>query len=209
MSEENQDKKVKVQIDVNNKGTEELVKLLKEKEAKENEGFDLAGKIAEANEKFHTQMFSQAQNRQMLASMITSFVNDIASRTNPTPPSTGTAPLNDAQYGARPQDLYTKPYTDFQSLVKDLREKARSGSKEAESYLNSLFEKHRELKMQDPHRPEPSYNPNSPEALEELNLVKKDGFLTPSKVEDGDLGQLQKKWREERKRQKEEGEVKA
>jgi hypothetical protein len=55
-------------------------------------------------------------------------------------------------------------------------------------------------KRQNPTRPEQSYNPNTPEALLQLGLRQKDGFLTPANPEDGDLGKLQKKWRAERQK---------
>jgi hypothetical protein len=92
-------------------------------------------------------------------------------------------------------------------MVSELRRLSHEGTPEekqqAEHYINELWRKYVLTKRANPTLSEPSQNPNQPEALSELDLVQKDGFLTTRNKEDGDLGQLQKKWREMRKRRME------
>jgi hypothetical protein len=87
-------------------------------------------------------------------------------------------------------------------MVSELRRLSHEGTPqekaEAEHYINALFRQYALDKRTNSTRPEPSTNPNTPEALLELGLVQKGENLTPANPEDGDLGQLQKKWREER-----------
>jgi hypothetical protein len=216
--DEQKKQKVNINLKVDNPSAEKLAQLLEqERTEKEQEQQrmktepNLSDLKVQALSKFphaDPHLFLDAETKESLSARITGYINDLASKSQGTP--SGSPLVNQQFTGAnRPQDLYTKPYATHKEMVDDLRAKARSGSKEAQSYLDSLFELHRTLKMQDPHHPEPAFQPNSPEALDELSLVKKDGFLTPSKVEDGDLGRLQKQWREERKRKMEEGAVKA
>lgn len=215
-NEEKKDQKIKITVD--NEQTkalaeelgreriknEKLIDYVTEKEVKEDHG-DLATRKLQAFEKFHNENFLHAETTEELSQMLTNHINDIAEKSKGVP--SGNAPLNAQQYGAKPEDLYTKKFFDSQAMVTELRRLTHEGTpeekEEAERYINALFRQYALDKRQNPTRPEPSTNPNSPENLLELDLVQKDGFLTPRNKEDSEVGQLQKRWRLERKRRME------
>jgi hypothetical protein len=58
-----------------------------------------------------------------------------------------------------------------------------------------VFSKKRNLSV-----PEGFFDPNSPEALSQLDLVRKDGYLTPRDPKDGDIGKILNAWKLERTR---------
>jgi hypothetical protein len=208
MTEEN--KEAKLRITVDNKSTEKVLELLEkervEKEKQKDPEADLAEKKLQAYQKFKNPMFLEAPDKATLSAMLSNYISELAERANPTSKPSG-SPLVPQQYGAKPEDLYTKKFLDSQQMVSELRRLSKEGTPQeradSEHYLNELWRKYVLDKRAMPTRSEPSVNPNSPESLTELGLVKKDGFLTPANPEDGDLGQLQKKWREERKRRME------
>lgn len=206
MSDEN--KEAKLRITVDNKSTEELVKILKEKEEKEkvekDPESDLAEKKIQAIQKFgRPDLFLQADTKEKLSAILSSYINELVERANPTQKPSGSA-LVPQQYGAKPEDLYTRKFFDSQEMVSELRRLSHEGTPrekaEAEHYLNEIWKKYVLDKRSNPTRAEPSQNPNTPESLLELGLVQKGENLTPANPEDGDLGKLQRKWREERKR---------
>lgn len=212
MSEEKKDQKIKITVD--NEQTkalaeelareriknDKLVDKIASNEVKEDHN-DLATRKLQAFEKFHNENFLHAETTSELSQMITNYINDIASKGKGEP--SGSAPANAQQYGAKPEDLYTKPYSSYQEMVQDLRKKSAEGNPEAKQYLDSLIKKWILDKRENPTRPEPSFNPNTPESLSDLDLVQKGENLTPQNKEDGDLQRLQKRWREERKRRME------
>jgi hypothetical protein len=200
MSEE---KKQKVEITVDNKATEKLVEILEkerqEKEAKESED-DLATKKLQAYQKFHNPMFLDAPDKETLNAMLTNYINELAEKSQRNPNPSGTAPLNSAQYGTKEENLYEKKYSSHYEMVSDLINKSHNGNEEAQSYLNSLMKKYILDKRQNPQRIEGFHNPNSPEALQELDLVRKGDVLMPRDPKDGDIGRILNSWKLERMR---------
>lgn len=220
MSAENNDKDRKIKITVDNEQTkilaeelarerlknDKLVDYVAGKEVNEDHN-DLATLKLQAYQKFKNPMFLDAENKETLSAMLTNYINELAEKANPTQKPSGVAPANDLQYGRGKEDLYTRKFYDSQQMVSELRRLSKEGTPQekadSEHYLGELWRKYVLDKRAMPTRAEPSVNPNSPESLTELGLVQKDGFLTPANKEDGDLGQLQRKWREERKRRME------
>ena len=223
MSEQNDKNKKEIRVTVDNEQTkslalelaqekiknEKLVDRIAGKEVKEDHD-DLAEKKLQAIAKFgRPDLFLQADTKEKLSAIMTSYINELAERANPTQKAGGTAPANAQQYGIKSEDLYTRKFLDSQEMVSELRRLSKEGTPQekadSEHYLNELWKKYVLDKRANPTRSEPSQNPNTPEALSELDLVQKDGFLTPRNKEDGDLGALQRKWRLERKRKMREG----
>ena len=209
MSEDEKKKNVKVEIVVDNKATEKLVSILeKEREEKAKAEPDLADLKIQAIQKFgRPDLFLQADTKEKLNAILTSYINELAERANPTQKPSGSAPANDFQYGRGKEDLYTRKFLDSAEMVSELRRLAHEGTPQeradSEHYLNELWKKYILDKRSQPTRSEPSVNSNSPESLLELDLVQRDGFLTPRNKEDGDAQKLQKAWREARKRKME------
>jgi hypothetical protein len=207
MTEENEGKNKKkingIDITLDTSKTEALARenerLKMEKEKNEPSLNDL--KIQAVQKFGRPDLFLDAESKESLSARLTNYINELAKNSNPKP--SGTAPANAQQYGQKSEDLYTKPYSSHQEMVEDLRKKSAEGNPEAKQYLDSLIKKWILDKRENPTRPEPSYNPNSPESLLDLDLVEKNGFLTPRNKEDSEIGQLQKRWREERKRRME------
>jgi len=195
---EDKEKKTRVEITVDNKGTEELVKILKEKEQKEVKD-DLAERKIQAYQKFHIEGFLDATSKEDLNMMLTSHINALMERDKPTP--AGFAPLNSEQMGQRKENLYEKKFGTYYEMVMHLTDISHGNSpqaEEAKSYLNSLMKKYVLDKRNNPERVEGFHNPNSPEALAQLDLVQKGEVLTPRNPEDGDIGKILHAWKLER-----------
>lgn len=212
MSEENKDKKpdAKIRIEVDSKGSDRLASIIEQERAEKAKEKDPEEELASAKlkmyEKFNKNpMFLDATSKEQLSAMVENYVNTAIERDKPKP--SGNAPLNAQQYGQKSEDLYTRKFSSSEEMVSELRRLSHEGSsqekEEADRYLNALFRQYALDKRANPTRPEPAKNPNSPESLLELDLVQKNGFLTPRNKEDSEIGQLQKKWREERKRRME------
>jgi len=207
-----EEKKTKVEIVVDNKATEKLVSILEkertEKEQAKTES-SLNDLIVQTTRKFgRADLWTQATSKEMLNAMLTNFINEVSSQSKAKEQG-GNAPLNAQQYGAKSEDLYTRKFYDSQQMVSELRRLSHEGTpqekQEAEHYLNELWKKYILDKRSQPTRSEASQNSNTPEALSELDLVQRDGFLTPRNKEDGDIQKLQRAWRLERKRKMREG----
>lgn len=196
MSNENQQANVKITVD--NKGTEELVKLLKEKEQKKEDS--LAEHKLQAYQKFNDTKFLDAQSQEELSNMLTAHINDLAQKAKGTP--SGSAPLSKAQFGQKEYSLYEKPYN--RETLDELQKLSAEGNQEAKDILTAILKKWAIDKRRQ-NTPEDSFNPNSKEALERLDLIEKDGFLTPRNKDDSEVGRLQARWRAERKAKMEEG----
>jgi len=219
MSEEKQKEAVaKLKIEVDNKATEQLVDYLREKDEEKQEDEQQAKPekslndliVQTANKFGNFEFWKQATSTGMLRDMLTSYINDLANKNKPEGDKAGSAPLNEAQYGRKPEtDLYTKPYSSYEEMIKDLREKARNGSKEAESYLNELFKKYYEFKRADSTKGDNLPNPNTPESLLDLHLTEKQTpvgtFTVPNNPSDSELGQLLRKWALEARKRNETG----
>jgi len=212
MAEEN-NKKEKISVKIDTERTELLARenerLKIEKERREDPESDLAEKKLQAIQKFgKPELWMQATSKDMLSSMLTNYISELAERANPTQKPSGTARCDTPQQmGLKPEDLYTRKFYDSQQMVSELRRLSKEGTPQekadSEHYLNELWKKYVLDKRSQPTRAEPNLNPNAPEELLSLGLKQKDGFLTPANPEDGDLGQLQRKWRLERKRRME------
>jgi len=206
---EDKEKKTKVEITVDNRATEKLVEILeKERQEKETktEEKSLSDLKIQAIQKFgRADLFLQAETKEMLSSMLTNYINEIAEQNNPSQTPSGSAPLNDAQYGRGKEDLYRKKYSSRYEMVSDLVKKSHEGNSEASSYLDSLMKKYVLDKKNSPERVEGFHNPNSPEALAELDLVQKGEVLTPRNPEDGDIGKILHAWKQERMRRMKKG----
>jgi len=203
MSEDSKKKEITVEVDT--KRTEALARenerLLIEKEQKENS--DLAERKIQAYQKFKNPMFLDAPDKETLSAMLTNYISELAEKSQRNPNPSGSAPLNREQYGQKEENLYEKKYSSHYEMVNDLINKSHAGNEEAQSYLDSLmkqyaFSKHRNLSA-----PEGFYDPNSPEALQQLDLVRKDGYLTPRDSKDGDIGRILEAWKQERKKRME------
>ena len=88
-------------------------------------------------------------------------------------------------------------------MVSDLREKMSNAPteqerKEAESYYNSLLKKWIQTQKRNPEVPLGFYDPNAPENLPSDLKRTPEGFLVSEN--EGDLKQLQNRWRAERLR---------
>jgi len=205
MSNEKKDDKA-IKITVDNEQTKKLAKELAVSELKnellqqekENPEPSLNDLKMQAIEKFgRADLWTQATSKAQLRDMITNFINSVAEQSKGSP--SGSAPLNSAQMG-QSQDLWTKKYEDYPSMIKELRQKAHAGNREAQSYLDQLLTKYGEWKHLNPTVPEQAHNPNSQEELLDLHLVKKGDFLTPENPENGDIGKILAQWKVERLR---------
>jgi hypothetical protein len=212
MSEQNNDKSTaKLKITVDNKATEQLVDYLREKdEEKELEQEkkpepSLNDLIVQFTREYgRGDLWTQATSKEMLKDMFKSWVNDNADSKSKTGDKAGSAPLNEAQYGRKPESLWTKPYESYEEMIADLREKSHNGSKEAESYLNMLFERFRDYKRIDPTKADALPSRNAPENMLDLHLIEKNTpvgtFVTPQNKEDSDFGKVLRKWHDEWRR---------
>ena len=204
MSENKEKKEKKFDITFDTSQTNEIIRenerLKIEKEQREGKTeSSLADLKIQAIQKFgRADLFLQAETKEMLSSMLTNYINELAEQNNPTQTPSGSAPLNDAQYGRGKEDLYRKKYSSQSEMVNDLVKKSHEGNEEAQSYLNSLLKKYMLDKKNSPERVEGFHNPNSPEALAELDLVQKGEVLTPRDPNDGDIGKILHAWKLER-----------
>jgi hypothetical protein len=210
---EDDNKKERINVKIDTTRTEALARenerLKMEREQKEDEEpeLSLADLKLQAYQKFKQPFFLDAPDKATLSAMITNFINEVSERSNQNKEHAGSVGLSNAQFGIKDEPLFTRKFYDSQNMIDELRKLQHNGNPaqkaEAETYIQEIFKKFILDKRSNPTRPENSMNSNSPEALSDLDLVKKDGFLTPRNPEDGDLGKLQKQWREERKRRTE------
>jgi hypothetical protein len=155
-----------------------------------NSDSDLATRKIQVWEKFHDERFLSATTKEELSSMLTNYINEVAEKRKPAP--SGSAPLQSDYQEFQKSGTYPS----HKALVEDLYRREREGDVTAHQILNKLFDKHfREFKKQS-QTPDKLLDPNSKEALEELNLIQKNGFLQPANPEDGDIGQYKRKYRE-------------
>lgn len=196
MSEEKKKEK-EIEITVDTKRTEELAKQVQKLEDEKSQN-ELKKRIEEMNQQFNTDMFSQAENEGMLRSMYKSHIAELVKNQRPTETPSG-SPLVQEQYtgSKNKNDLYTRKFEDYPSMIKTLREEANRGNSEAKEYLNQLTEKWAEWKRANPTTPEQAVNPNSPEALMDLHLKKYGDYLISDK---GDIRALVEKWKKDRLR---------
>jgi hypothetical protein len=205
--ENNTDKKIKVSIDT--KRTEELARenerLLIEKKQREEDPerfkkhFDLADEKLKAYKQTGEHRYLECNTKEEMVELTTALMKETVEKRRGTP--SGTSFPNEPH---NTENLFTRKFLDSQEMVSELRRLSKEGTPQeradSEHYLDELWRKYVLDKRAMPTRSEVSHNPNSPESLLELGLKQKDGFLTPADKEDGDLGKLQKKWRDEKLR---------
>jgi hypothetical protein len=202
MNEDSKKKEIEVKIDTER--TEllarenERLKIEKEQREGKTES-SLADLKIQAVQKFgRPDLFLQAESKETLNAMLTNYINELAEKSQRNPNPSGSAPLNREQYGTKETNLYSKKYGSHYEMVSDLIEKSHNGNEEAASYLNSLMKAYVFSKKRNLSTPEGFYDPNSPEALQQLDLVRKGDVLTPRDPKDGDIGKVLEKFRLER-----------
>lgn len=176
---------------------EHLVDVLASKEV-QNDHSDLATKKLQVYKKFGDSNALNCETVEELQNFVTQKIND-ASKSTPA----GSAPLNQAQYG-RKDDLYTHHYSSFGEMVQNLTNKIHDPNstdeqrREAQSYYDSLLKKWIQTQKRNPEVPTGFYDPNAPEHLPSDLKRTPEGFLVSEN--EGDLKQLQNRWRAERLR---------
>jgi len=191
--------KIDIDVDANNPEARKFVQeILKKKDEQQTQQPDLADKKIQVFQKFHDSRALDCQTTEELRDLVTQIIDSRAPRQTPT----GSAPLNQAQYGQK-DDLYTHHYSDFGSMVSDLTEKMRNAPteqerREAQDYYNSLLKKWVQTQKRNPEVPSGFYDPNLPENLPSDLKRTPEGFLVSEN--EGDLQKLQARWRAERLR---------
>lgn len=176
---------------------EHLVDVLASKEVQSDHS-DLATKKLQVYKKFGDSNALNCETVEELQNFVTQKIND-ASKSTPA----GSAPLNQAQYG-RKDDLYTHHYSSFGEMVQNLTNKIHDPNstdeqrREAQSYYDSLLKKWIQTQKRNPEVPTGFYDPNAPENLPSDLKRTPEGFLVSEN--EGDLKQLQNRWRAERLR---------
>jgi preprotein translocase subunit SecD len=108
----------------------------------------------------------------------------------------GSAPMNDRQMGIPEgsDDIMKVKFNSVQDEIRELRRRERHPNPEianqAKELLTALYQKSLDAGKQG--QPPQTFDPNTKEALQDLRLIKKDGFLTPLDPEEGDLAQFKK-----------------
>jgi hypothetical protein len=205
MSAEEQKKKQNISVSIDTKETERLVReneQLKQKLGKSEDD------IAEIKLKMYKDTgevrYLDCQTKTEMKDLTDSLFKETVERRKGIPSG---SPLTDAQYGKSTGSLFSRKFESEKEMVDEIlrcmhspEPKEASEGKEAyEAFMRKWIMD----KKRNPTRPEPNFDPNSPEALLDLHLVEKDGFLSPASREDGDIGRLQKQWRTQRKREME------
>jgi hypothetical protein len=202
MSENPEEKKkqnINVQID-----TRETERLVRENEQLKQKLGKSEDDIAELKLKMYKDTgevrYLDCQTKEEMKNLTDSLFKETVERRKGIP--SGHA-LTDAQYGKK-EGLFSQKFDSEKEMVDTILEYMHSEdpkkAEEGKSAYEQFMRKWIQDKRSNPTRPEPNYNPNTPESLLDLDLVEKDGFLTPRNKEDGDAQKLQKRWREERKR---------
>jgi hypothetical protein len=185
--------KLNAKANLSNPEERELVKaLIAKKEQKQD---SLADKKIQVYKEFGDEKALDATSTEELKNFVTQKVKDAAEKSRGIP--SGSA-LVDAQFGRRPDDLYTHKFENYGELIKELRERAKT-SREAQSYLDSITEIALRT-MKDPNQRIPFYNPNDPVNLPPLK--DEGGFKVPVKKEQGDIGKLIERFANENPRRK-------
>lgn len=112
----------------------------------------------------------------------------------------GSAPLQSNyfdQFEKSNADLLKKIYPDSKSMISDVRSRARMGDQTAQKVLEKWMQNYLENKKRNPQTADVIYDPNSKEALEELNLKRVGEWLIR---EDSDPFDLKKNFRERNKK---------
>lgn len=206
MSEENKEKQ-KVNVTLDTRETERLareserLKMQLEKEGKtpDTGNFNLAEKKLEMFEQTGNKLYLDCKTREEIKNLTTSLMREVTKHGTPSG-----SPLVNQQYGVKNEGLFSRKFDSEKEMVDTILEymhsedlsKASEGKEAYEAFLKKWIMD----KRQNPTRPEPSYSPNSPEALLDLGLESKDGFLSPKDKNSGDLGKLQALWRAKRKK---------
>lgn len=201
------EKKQKIEITVDNKGTEKLVEILekerKEKEEKEKGKTELSLndiKIQAVQKFGRPDLFLCANSKEELSDSITSYINEIANKGKQAP--SGSAPLNPEQYGQKKEDLYTKKYSSYHEMIDELLDTMHNGTPieqaNATSYYEAILKKWVLEKKRNANVPEAFYDPNLPENLPELKELS--GFKVPVRKEEGDIGKILLAWKKQREK---------
>jgi len=194
-----------VRIEVDNKATEELVKFLKEKEEKKpmSEG-DLAEKKIQVYQKFNDSKCFDCQSKEELSNFVTGLINERA----PKPTPSGSAPMNDAQFGIKSGDLYRRKFSSDKEMIDSVLDQMRNGKTQAErDEARSYYDKMLGLWVRSKRHNQGLdgfYDPNKIEHLPNLKRTP-EGFMTPENKDEGDIGKILAHWRIEAKRKREEG----
>jgi len=158
---------------------------------------DLATKKLQVYQKFGDSNALNCSTVEDLRNFVTQKINDASK------PIPAGSPLVPQQYGQK-DDLYTHHYSDFGSMVSDLKDKIRDPNstdeqrREAQSYYDSLLKKWIQTQKRNPEVPTGFYDPNVPEHLPSDLKRTPEGFLISEN--EGDLKMLQNRWRAERLR---------
>jgi hypothetical protein len=206
MSEE---KKEKINVSIDTKRTEELVREneklkqqlrnIGEKDLNKDDN-DLLEHKVQAFKKFNDPHVLDCQTQEELSNYVTNLINEALKHQKGTP--TGSAPMNDSQLGKSTESLFNRKFGSEKEMVESIIDQMNNGATqelrdEAKSYYAALLKKWIQTRKREPNAPEGFFNPNLPE---NLPLLKEEhGFKVPENPEEGDIGKLLKKWREERK----------
>jgi hypothetical protein len=160
---------------------------------------ELTAEIALAEKK---KKLGLAPDNQMTPDQVMAYEKGLESGSDKKSPS-GSAPLQDNYFEQQKSDLYKHKFENEKEMVSTLQKLAREGNSEAKSYLDALMAQFIKAKKANPNVPDVFYDPNQ---ASELPLMKSEhGFLTPVDKNEGDLGKLIKKWKDEARAKREEG----
>jgi len=191
--------KVEIGLDIDGRDPKqrEFLKDILNKDEQKAQQPDLSDKKIQVYKRFGDSRALDCQTTEELRNFVTQKVNDASK------PIPAGSPLVPQQYGQK-DDLYTHHYSDFGSMVNDLKNRIRDPNstdelrKEAQSYYDSLLKKWIQTQKRNPEVPTGFYDPNVPEHLPSDLKRTPEGFLISEN--ESDLQRLQARWRAERLR---------
>jgi hypothetical protein len=186
-----QKKQADIKITVDNKGTEELVKLLREKEEKKE--MNVSDRKLEMYQKTNDPRYLDCQSMDEVKDLTTSLMAETVERKKGTP--SGTASLTPAQMGEKDFNLYEhkweshKQMTDFlYGHMHDDSELGRECDKAVTEMLRKWAHEFRTRREQH------FFDPNLRENLPALRITP-EGFQVPADENEGDLKKITNRWR--------------
>jgi hypothetical protein len=214
MSSEQDKKKEELKIDLGPSNrvlaekSEELGRLKEKLEQAEAKGElsqvdDLSERKLKMFQELGDERLLQVTSKQELIELSKSIIKDAIQKSRGEP--SGEVAITDAQLGkTQSSDILTKKFSSIQEMIKELRQREKSSNPEtanqAKNIMTALYRKwdqaRREGRIQ-------NYGPNTQEALKELGLTEKGGFLTPVDETRGDLGTYKKKLQQKIKEKEE------
>ncbi|MGD0160336.1 MAG: hypothetical protein ABSB89_08560 [Candidatus Bathyarchaeia archaeon] len=119
----------------------ELEERLDQIEGEKTEAFDLDAKRKELAHDFNDNRFLEAEDKKELAQMVAEVVRETQELRANTPAPSGSAPLNDAQYGRNQNsDLKSMKFESHEALVSHLRELEQNGTQEEKAEAKQVLD---------------------------------------------------------------------